>query len=309
MFKDRFLRSMLLLSISAIIIMPIYSVTRTIPELVNLLAEDSENDAVRIALPLASKFFPEHGTVSREALPPGFMANARTMQHDFKLWKLKVFSPTGETLFSSDTADIGKINTHDYFHNIVAKGKNYTKVVRRNATSLEGETVRMDVVETYVPIMKGTTFNGAFEIYLDITDSMAKIDHVTRKSNIILSIISICFLGIVLLTSFKAGRSLKERNRIEKEKEKLIADLQNAITEIRTLQGILPICCSCKKIRDDKGSWTQVEAYIRDHSQAEFSHGYCPECAAKAKAEFNEYLKTKGSQQGLPAEPNPLADS
>ncbi|GAB4347452.1 MAG: hypothetical protein Kow0089_24920 [Desulfobulbaceae bacterium] len=57
--------------------------------------------------------------------------------------------------------------------------------------------------------------------------------------------------------------------------------LQEALAEVRTLSGFLPICASCKKIRDDRGYWNQIEAYIREHSDAEFSHGLCPECAQK----------------------------
>ncbi|MFC1488737.1 response regulator [Thermodesulfobacteriota bacterium] len=63
--------------------------------------------------------------------------------------------------------------------------------------------------------------------------------------------------------------------------EKLNKELMEAIETIKTLQGILPICAHCKKIRDDKGYWNQIEAYIRDHSEAEFSHGICPECTDK----------------------------
>jgi response regulator RpfG family c-di-GMP phosphodiesterase len=59
------------------------------------------------------------------------------------------------------------------------------------------------------------------------------------------------------------------------------AALERALGEIKTLRGILPICCSCKKIRDDQGYWNQIEVYIRSHSQAEFSHGICPDCAQK----------------------------
>ena len=58
----------------------------------------------------------------------------------------------------------------------------------------------------------------------------------------------------------------------------LINDLERALAEIRTLQGILPICQHCKKIRDDKGSWKQIEAYISEHSEAVFSHGICEKC-------------------------------
>ncbi len=59
------------------------------------------------------------------------------------------------------------------------------------------------------------------------------------------------------------------------------AALQAALAKIKTLRGLMPICASCKKIRDDKGYWNQIEEYIRDHSDAEFSHGICPECAVK----------------------------
>lgn len=60
-----------------------------------------------------------------------------------------------------------------------------------------------------------------------------------------------------------------------------IVELQKASAQIKTLRGIIPICASCKKIRDDKGYWNQVEVYVRDHTEADFSHGMCPECAIK----------------------------
>ena len=63
-------------------------------------------------------------------------------------------------------------------------------------------------------------------------------------------------------------------------------ELQKALSEIRTLSGLLPICASCKKIRDDKGYWNQLELYIRDHSEAEFSHSICPSCADKLYGDF-----------------------
>ena len=67
--------------------------------------------------------------------------------------------------------------------------------------------------------------------------------------------------------------------RTDNEKSEIIVMLNNALEEVKTLSGFLPICASCKKIRDDKGYWNQIEAYISEHSEAEFSHGICPECA------------------------------
>ena len=74
---------------------------------------------------------------------------------------------------------------------------------------------------------------------------------------------------------------IRIRKEAETEKEHLIKNLTHALEEIKTLQGLLPICSFCKNIRDDKGYWNQIEAYISEHSEAEFSHGICPECSKK----------------------------
>jgi hypothetical protein len=66
-----------------------------------------------------------------------------------------------------------------------------------------------------------------------------------------------------------------------KEREKLIQELHYALDNIKTLQGLIPICINCKKIRDDQGFWNQVEKYIIEHSDATFTHGICPDCAKK----------------------------
>lgn len=75
-------------------------------------------------------------------------------------------------------------------------------------------------------------------------------------------------------------RENQERRKAEAEKEQTIALLQEALAQVKRLGGLLPICASCKKIRDDDGYWHQVEVYIRDHSDADFSHSICPECRA-----------------------------
>jgi ABC-type multidrug transport system fused ATPase/permease subunit len=74
---------------------------------------------------------------------------------------------------------------------------------------------------------------------------------------------------------------MEERITAQAEKDKLIVDLKNALQEVKTLSGLLPICSSCKKIRDDQGYWNQIESYIQTRSDAEFSHSICPDCAKK----------------------------
>jgi CheY-like chemotaxis protein len=77
---------------------------------------------------------------------------------------------------------------------------------------------------------------------------------------------------------------------MEAERRTLMRKLQEAMDEIKTLSGIIPICASCKKIRNDAGYWEAVEEYIEHHSDAQFSHGVCPECAAKLYPELNGKL-------------------
>ncbi len=71
----------------------------------------------------------------------------------------------------------------------------------------------------------------------------------------------------------------------------IIRFTNNIFHRMKYLEGILPICASCKKIRDEKDNWQQIEAYVRDRSDAEFSHGICPECAEKLYPDFNPYKK------------------
>ena len=83
---------------------------------------------------------------------------------------------------------------------------------------------------------------------------------------------------------------------MEKEKEELIEKLQESLKKVKLLSGFLPICASCKKIRDDKGYWNQIETYIRAHSEAEFSHGICPDCYKKLYANLDLSGKKKGGK-------------
>lgn len=82
-----------------------------------------------------------------------------------------------------------------------------------------------------------------------------------------------------------------DKKQSEIEKDNLIGKLQKAFSEIKMLRGILPICSHCKKIRDDKGYWNQIESYIHEHSEAEFSHGICQECVKKYYPEMDIYAE------------------
>jgi PAS domain S-box-containing protein len=81
---------------------------------------------------------------------------------------------------------------------------------------------------------------------------------------------------------------IDERKRVEMKLEKTVTELHQALSEIKTLQGIIPICSSCKKIRDDEGFWNQIDLYINKFTSAEVSHGICPDCCKKLYPEIYE---------------------
>jgi PAS domain S-box-containing protein len=87
-----------------------------------------------------------------------------------------------------------------------------------------------------------------------------------------------CLLSIVT--------DITTRIRQQQEREKLLADREKALAEVRVLSGLLPICASCKKIRDDKGYWNQLESYILEHSNAAFTHGICPDCIQRLYPDY-----------------------
>jgi two-component system, response regulator PdtaR len=76
------------------------------------------------------------------------------------------------------------------------------------------------------------------------------------------------------------------KHQMEQERRKLTAELREALAKLKVLSGLLPICASCKNIRDEEGYWHRVEKYIRDHSEADFSHSVCPACACRLYPEY-----------------------
>jgi PAS domain S-box-containing protein len=88
------------------------------------------------------------------------------------------------------------------------------------------------------------------------------------------------------------GRDISRRKEEERERLRLIEELTEALSHVKTLSGLLPICSSCKKIRNDQGAWQQFDVYVREHSQVEFSHGLCPECGVRL---YPEYLHKSGA--------------
>jgi hypothetical protein len=280
----------LIISIIVVIVLPIYNMVFVYPSITHLFAKSSSHDATNIAKQFMSIFENRPGNLDEDLSDPHLVKDIGTLKDIFGLSKLKVFSKSGEILFSTDSKETGNINTETYFHDIVSQGKIYTKVVKNNTESLEHEIISGDVVETYVPLMKEGVFQGAFEIYYDITDKKHDFDRLLLISFVISIVLAVGVLLTSLMNVVKERRMSIERKRAQDERERLIAELRGALAQVKTLNGLLPICASCKKIRDDQGYWNQLEDYISSHSSATFSHGICPGCAKKL---YPEYFKHK----------------
>jgi hypothetical protein len=264
-------------SLIAAILLSSFSVFYLSPSFANLIISNAESEAARVGHHL-SKSFQDMDKITKELQTSPFAEIANQALIDFGLTKIKVFASDGETVYSTSENDIGIVNENSYFHNIVAKGQIFSSVVYKDTKSLEGQVIRKDVVETYVPIMNADSFVGSFEVYFDITTYKNDLDGLLFNSNALLLLIATSLLLSVLVISFIARRSFINQELAEAERERFIVELREALDEIKTLRGIIPICMYCKKIKSEKGIWDQLEIYIEEHSDADFSHGICPDC-------------------------------
>jgi sensor histidine kinase regulating citrate/malate metabolism len=280
-FNNGYLRNILIVSILLVTVLPLYNFLVISPLFSKFLAESTNNTSVRVAKHFASMFGQNKTVLNKDHIQFDESRDINELRSDFRLTKLKIYSNSGEVLFSTDPEDIGNTNTQKYFHEVVAKGNIVTKGITKETESLEGELMPVDVIETYVPVMSGKNFIGAVEIYYDITAEKQQLNKMLTRSSVLVFLIALGLLIASMVILFIEKKIIFKRKLMQKEREKLIADLQDAIAKINTLKGLLPICANCKKIRDDKDRWEQIESYIREHSEAEFTHSICPECVKK----------------------------
>ena len=222
-----FLWAVVTVSVVTVILLFAYSILFLTPSFTALIAENTEATAILVGTHIKDDIFPADTPFAQETLPPEFKAEITQMVDNFHLMKIKVFAPNGQTIFSTDPKDIGVMNEHDYFQQVVAKGRPFTKVVKKDGISLEGQQVTSDVVETYVPALSGNgIFMGAFEIYLDITTPKAKLDLLVNRSNHLLQALSAGLLLAMLFIAQRTRANILARRAAE---EKIIQ--QSAVLE------------------------------------------------------------------------------
>ena len=217
--KDRFYKNILILVVLIVAALISFNIFYITPSFTKLLTNTTQHDAVRIGKHLASTLLVSEKTeIGKDSLHAGILKEVEKLKEDFDLMNLKVFSASGEVVFSGDPNEVGEINRRRYFHDVVAKGKVYAEVVEKNKESLEGRKVSSDVLETYVPLTADRRFLGAIEIYYDITDSKKQLDRLIWQSSAITLMFASGLLIAVALLLVQERISMKKRKQLEEER-------------------------------------------------------------------------------------------
>lgn len=190
------------------------------PAFKDVVVSSLEEDAKRLGyhmLPPALK----HSILTTESMTPQLYGNIYKLENDFGLMKMRVFSPLGVILYSTNTAETGKRNSTSYFQDIVAKGNSYSKLVHKDSKTLDGESVKIDVVEIYIPIMNQGRFLGAFELYYDVTNRMLALDELISYSKMAMGSLAFC---LILLSLFLLRKEVKHQQEKQRA-DQLMADV------------------------------------------------------------------------------------
>ncbi len=198
---------------------PFYAMFAIHPHFEEIVTFEKEVNAKQIANHISKMLVLDNTnkTLTKESITESFIETLKEAQLDFDLTKIKVFSANGEVLHSTEANDIGVINTNTYFTDIVSKGGTFSKKVHKDEKTMEGEVVKKDVIETYVPLLRDQHFVGAFEIYYDITYSGHSISKFVTNSHIIIFMISLSLLVCILSISLSSIIYLKKLIKTEKK--------------------------------------------------------------------------------------------
>ncbi|MCU7906163.1 MAG: diguanylate cyclase [Candidatus Thiodiazotropha sp. (ex Epidulcina cf. delphinae)] len=225
LFKVRFLRNVLLVAVIGSFSISLMERFVIYPMFASYLVSIAEDEARRTARHLAMNVDTRSGALTVDSIPESFISASDSLLETFGLRKLKIFSPVGETLFSTDSEDVGVMNEKTYFHQHVAKGRIYTLVVQKEELTAEDQVSTADVVETYVPLMnQNGDVAGAFEIYLDITERWS-----TLKNLMSWAALGTIIAVVIILTTLFIALTRAARITVERQKEQIKLQLASDI--------------------------------------------------------------------------------
>lgn len=206
--QRRPLWAMLLISILMALSLPLVNVFFIYPAFTDVLVKSIEQDSERLAaylVPPGLKF----SEITSERLTARFYGDIYKLENDFGIVKIKIYSPEGVVLYSTDLYEVGDSATEDVFFGTVGRGRQHSVLVEAGDITEEGEVMQFDVVETYYPIMNGKRFLGAFELYYDVSEPMERLRTLRLYSTTIMTVLSVSLVVTVLVLMRKeAARQL-----------------------------------------------------------------------------------------------------
>nr|CRH05699.1 putative Histidine kinase with PAS domain, HisKA domain, HATPase c domain and Response regulator receiver domain [Candidatus Magnetococcus massalia] len=209
-----FFRNIFLAAILVVLAFPAYLFWVVLPSFDRELVRITQEEATRVASHLGYELIREVGVLNRQSVVDVELArNVGQFLNELELYKLRIFSASGEILFSSDSKEIGEINKKPYFTQKVARGEVFAKQVKKGGQAAEGHSIELDVVEVYVPIMVLNQFHGALELYYDITNRKAKQIQQIQLASLVLVMLGVGLLGVMLMVLKRASHSYREKEQ------------------------------------------------------------------------------------------------
>lgn len=249
MLKEKPLRRVLIFSLLLAVAMPLLNTLYIVPRCGQLIVDTVEKESEKVCRHIGRDVISEgnwRDWLSQGMVPDFIVDELDLMANELSLVKIKFFLADGTIVYSTDVAEIGKKNRHDYFHNIVAHGKSHSKLVRQQTSSLEGQNYDVDIAEVYVPIMRDDKFSGAFELYHDVTESVAQIKSLAIQALLVPGLIAVVFFVMVLKTLRNLQSSMVEHKQTENDliqaldaAWKLTEELEVKNAELQTVNRVV----------------------------------------------------------------------
>jgi diguanylate cyclase (GGDEF)-like protein len=216
-FQSNILRIVFILTVLTVLLFIIYVIYVQQPSFTKLIQENTRNEAVRIASHLSSLLITGNDEFNQESLSANHLEKISGLQYDSHFIKLKIYSPTGEIMYSTDPKEIGNINEEAYLQEILKSGEVRTKEVKKNIETLERQLMDTDVMETYVPIVRDNKTLGVFEVYYDISLQYKKLHTLTSRSSAIIFFMATLLMSAIVISILKTNQYMKERRLAEED--------------------------------------------------------------------------------------------